>query len=380
MLRKIMKRIPVVNALVLFILLLSMGCEEPASMIAADKVVVKTTPLQVPRILRQVNFCFGIKGRPREDLRVKLSDPSGLKVITVEEAFEDGFKPDSLVDGKHFFSVEDDPIHFVTRMTIINRNVFKRTHIEYNHLLPIANEPVLRTDCAMVAAGTIGEPKKGTCYLALLNLLSQQVKRVIPTGFPKEELETGRVVPIMWEDSKIHSVLILQAGRAVYFVSDDRGRIQGTSELAGAYVSQEASLKGWRITTPGGNPVLIDIGKGYFIVDEDSWKAAFFEWETPAKLLGVTSDRNELLVASFERDLESLAVFHRYPIGGTSGHMLPFGLRGARVALENVMFSEQENCIFYLDGKDIWRMDLHSGAQGKMFDTPDEEEVLLWVW
>ena len=376
----IRKYVPILFVLLFTAFLMLQGCEEPTSIIAEDKIKVMTRPYGVTKELLRMGLCYGEDGVSSKNLQVKLSDLQGFAVYTPEETFDPVFVPDKLIEGHHFFGVEYDPIHFKTNMTFVSRNVYKRTDVEYNHLLKVAGEPLLRDDAVKIAVGTIGVPKKGGCYLALLDLVSERVKRVVPSEFTRDELEKGRIVPVAWERQNIHAVLMLQEGRAIYFTANNVGKIAGTVALEGAYIAIDETPTGWRITTPGGRPFLIGFKGGYFLVDQTSWKATYFNFATPTKLLGTTDGGRELLLVAYDSDFKRPTLYRRYPIGGNVGKPMPYGWGGRTGGMENVMFSQKEGCIFFVEGKDIWRMDLNSGVQGKMFDTPDEDEVLLWVW
>jgi hypothetical protein len=365
----------------IFYILILHGCAEPESMVAADKLKFRTQPQEVSKELRRVGLCYRAGGTPSKIAKYKLSDLWGLSDIPLETVFEGGPVPEGLIAGNHLFAVEDDPIHFMTKMTFISLNVFKRTNIEYNHQLMMAGPPVLRDDAIMAAVGTTGSPEKGPCYLAVLDLLGEQVKRIVPPNVSADELKTGRVVPVMWDGNAVRTILALKGGRAVYFAAEPSGKITGSVNLEGAYISAEEKFSGWRVTSPGGALFLVGIRDGYFLIDEKTWKANYFGFTTVTKILGVTSDGHELLVTAFDNDLKHPAVYRRFPIGGTNGEAIPYGPKGAASIPENVVFSAKKNCIFFVDGKDIWRMDLYSGIQGKLFENPGQEGAqLLWAW
>jgi len=368
-------------SIVIFSIIILHGCAEPESMVAADKLKVRTQPQEVSKELRRVGLCYRMGGTPSKISKYKLSDPWGLSDIPLDTVFEGAPVPQGLIGGNHLFAVEDDPIHFMTKMTFISLNVFKRTNIEYNHHLMLAGAPILRNDAIMAAVGTTGSPEKGTCYLAILDLLGEQVKRIVPPDISADELKKGRVVPVMWDGNAVRAVLVLQGGRAVCFSAESTGKILGSANLEGAYIPAGETFQCWRAATPGGAVLLVGIKDGYFLIDEKTWKANYFAFTGVTKILGTTFDGRELLVTSFDNDLQRPAIYRRFPIGGTTGDAIPYGPKGAASIPENVVYAAKEDCIFYVDGKDIWRMDLHSRIQGKLFENPGEQGTqLLWAW
>ena len=370
---------------IIYILLFSLsifhGCAEPESMVAADKLKVRTQPQEVTKELRRVAMCYRMGGTPSKIFQYKLTDPYGLSDIPLETVFEGRPVPAGLIGGNHLFAFEDDPIHFVTKMNFISLNVYKRTTIEYNHRLGLGGPPLLRDDAIMAAVGTKGSSEKGPCYLAILDLLAEQVKRIAPPNIPADELRKGRVVPLIWDGNAVRSILALEGGRCLYFAAEPSGKVVGSVEFEGGHISADETPRAWRAATPGGIVFLIGARDGFFLVDEKTWKANYIGFTGITKLLGATSDGRELMLTSFDTDLGRAAILRRFPIGGTAGEPISYGPKGAVGVMENVVLSAKENCIFYVDGKDIWRMDLRSGIQGKLFENPGLQGTqLLWAW
>ncbi len=368
------------TAMFLLLLPVFQGCAEPKSGVLMDKITVTTRPEKISKELREVGLCYDVTGTASGGVEALLCDYSGLDIVPTSSAFEEGMVPSRLFDGDQFFFIKDDPANFETRMVVVSRKAYKRTDIVYNHLLKIAGQPLLNDDSSMIAAGIQGWPEEGKCYLALLDLVSQTVGKVLPPGYADNELEGSTTMPVAWEGDTIHAVLFLENGKAVYFVADKRGDVKGTVELPGGYKVPSTQPTGWRLNTRAGKPFLVSLDDGYLLVDDTSWKANRFKLDRSTRLLGVTDDSRELVLASYDKDSKRPAIYWRHPIGGDAGKPLPFG-RGAMAGIiGDTFFSTEENCIFFTDDNDIWRMDLNSGVQGKMFDTPTEKEKLLWVW
>jgi hypothetical protein len=361
------------------IALLTGGCEETTSVVGLDKVNSSTHPQPIGPGVKETGLSYTIGESPYDAGRVIMADHSGLIEMSAKDAFNPEFIPQAIYSGQHFFSMEDDPVNYMTRMSFVSRNVFKRTDVEYRHKLPLSGCPILKDDATMMAAGVAGKPGEGRCYLGLLELITERFRRAAPEGFSNEELESGRVIPLVWEGKLVHALLILEDGGVFYFKSDQRGEIAGSIELADAEFPGSESAKAWLDPSGQAGRLIIGIKGGYFVVDSESMAADYFRLSPGANVLGPTIDAGGLIWAGFDGVMRRPVVRRRDSATGVDGKPMPYGKGLAGASTTNVLYSPMQDCIYFESGGDIWRMGLKTGIQGKFTDTADVQETLLWA-
>ena len=323
------------------------GCEETTSVVGLDKVTSRTMPQMTFEGMRDIRLSYAVGEAPYNSDHVILCDFSGILRISAEDAFESEFTPQRIYALHHFFSVEEDPINHLTRMTFISRDVFKRTDIEYHHKLPSAGYPILRDDATMIAIGTAGRPGEGRCYLGLLELRIEQVKRAIPDGYSDKELEISYVIPLAWEDKKAHAVLVLGDGSGVYFIANQDGTLIGSVELSGAGFHKEDRPKGWLDPSGQTGRFIISIVGGYFLIDTVSLEAKYSRLYTTANVLGPSSDGKGLFWTAFDAGEGRAVVWRRDIDAATDIALTPYGKKFPSASTKHVFYSYRENCIYY---------------------------------
>jgi hypothetical protein len=354
------------------------GCEETASVRALDAVTSKTTPTVIEDEVLAIRMSFATGDKPYDVDEVILCDWNGIVRMPASWAFGD-FVPDAVYSLHHFFSTREDKINFKTHMTFVSRNVYKRTDAEYTHRLPISGYPVLRKDGMVAAVGIAGSEGEGGCYLSILDLAGGMPRSAVPDGYTKDELESGSVVPLAWENRNIHAMMILGNGLGVYFVANEGGKVLGSVELRDTQFDIDDPPKGWLDRQGIEKRMVLALRGGYFVIDTESIEAEYFKLGSGAKVLGLTSDGQQLVWAELDGTLRKAVVRKRDIGSGIDDEAIPYGLGLKTASTKRVFYSLYQDCIYFeLDG-DIWRMDLESGVQGMFTDTPNLREEILWV-
>jgi hypothetical protein len=279
----------------------------------------------------------------------------------------------------NFFSTEDDPINFTTRMSFVSRNVAKRTDIEFRHRLTRSGQPVLRDDGMLIAFGTTGAPGEGRCHLALLNLRAEKSMHAYPEGYTNEELENSTIYPLAWKGTLAHALLILEDGQGVYFACDGDGKFVGKAELSGTGFLKDEQPRGWIDPSGARNYIIIGYEGGFYLIATEAFEVGNHRLTSGAVVLGPTRDGRNVMWASYDRLSKTAALHKRNLLTAADEESIPFGKALGSLTQDNIRYSYFENCIYFESANDIWRMDIHTGVYGKFTDTPGVHEKLLWV-
>ena len=362
------------------ILVFSTACEAPATTFGADGLKVDTEPHLIMKEVATAELCYGIwDSREQDFTSVFLSNNQGLNTIRATNAFLKEFKPQRLVAGKHLFSFEHDPRHYLTKMVIVNRDVFKRTAIEYNHILPVAGEPVLSDSAILIAMGMRGKPGTKQSYLGILSLTKREIRKA-RLDIEDDELSKGATIPLLWIDDKIHSLFISDLRLATYFIADEKGIIESSMEIPEVYIERDVAPTGWHFTDERGDWVLIAIKGSVIKVNLDSMTWDHQEIDRFARVLGIFPDGDHFLWITDAPDSNSALLKKRKIQSGRDETLYEFGDDRTRNLLESSLYSARNDCVFFDQGDDIWRIDLSTGIYGRVLETDGIDEEVIWVW
>ncbi len=322
-----------------------------------------------------------IATEPRED-DYRLSNESGMDTIDAADLYIS--KPNRRFNSDIFAAVyRSNPASTghrdVGEIDIYKNKQGKLREVEIRKELDELTSIAVDNGARYVAVGyrEIEGVEGSACGMWIIDG-AEAYNRIFVSPEVPDGVAARAVFPLVIEDDGVHSLVTTVDTKAYYFVCGVTGGLKHMFKLPEAQYDLPPTAHA--MPGPGEKRYMLGTINGFVAVSPESEGAIITELSAPCYTVGIVGGDSPYVVwMSFNGEKDYTELW-RHNL--TSGKNTPV-FRVAKNLRPSVMkttalLSDKHALLIALDG-DIWRYDMRVGLAGKMWDTPDVNEILVWA-